>query len=305
MSATDPYVILGVGRDASDKDIQKAYRALAKKHHPDLNPGDAEAERRFKEIAGAYGLLGDAERRGRFDRGEIDASGNEKPPQNERRYYRDYAGGPGNAYDSNSGYADFSNVDDILSELFARQGGGRAHSRKGADLRYQLEVDFLDAVNGGRKRLSLPDGSTIDVAIPAGTRDGQVLRLSGKGQPGMGQGKAGDALIEIAVRAHPQFVRDGDDIRLELPISLREAVLGAKVRVPTISGAVTVSVPKWSNTGKVMRLKGRGVKRRDGAAGDQYIALKLVLPEQPDPALEAFMETWTDSTDDPRVSLEV
>lgn len=308
MSSADPYKILGVGRDASEKDIQKAYRALAKKHHPDLNPGDADAERRFKEISAAYDLLSDPEKRARYDRGEIDASGNETGPRYERRYYREYAGGRGNAYENTGGYADFVDLDDILADLFARQGGGQGRARsanlRGADVRYHLEVDFLDAVNGGRKRLSLPDGSTIDVTIPAGTRDGQILRLSGKGMPGVGQGRPGDALVEISVRPHPFFVRDGDDIRVEIPITVREAVLGGKVKVPTPSGMVTVTVPKWSNSGKTLRLKGKGVKRRDGTAGDQYVSLKVVLPQEPDPQLEAFMQGWTEKGN-PRTGLEV
>ncbi|MGF7158644.1 DnaJ-class molecular chaperone [Rhodoligotrophos appendicifer] len=292
MSIADPYKILGVAKDASEKDIQKAYRNLAKKHHPDLNPGNAAAEAKFKEIAAAYGLLSDPEKRGRFDRGEIDASGNEQATQ-QRRYYRDYAGGSGaNAYSNDSGYADFSNLDDVLSEFFTRNRARGANMR-GADNRYRLEVEFLDAVNGAKQRLTLPDASTIDVNIPAGTRDGQVLRLAGKGDAGMGTGPAGDALIEIAVRPHPLFTRDGDDIRLEVPISLSQAVLGGKIQVPTPTGQVSLTLPKWSNTGKVMRLKGKGVPKRGGTAGDEYITLKIVLPEKPDAELEKLIDTWS------------
>ncbi|WP_137390903.1 DnaJ C-terminal domain-containing protein [Rhodoligotrophos defluvii] len=310
MTAADPYKILGVARDASDKDIQKAYRALAKKHHPDLNPGDAEAEKRFKEISVAYDLLSDPEKRARYDRGEIDASGNEQAQHYQRRYYRDYAGGPDNAYASSGAYADFTDMDDILSAFFSQRGaagaGARTMNMRGRDVQYRLEVEFLEAVLGGKKRLAMPDGSTIDVTIPPGTRDGQVLRLAGKGQPGIGQGKAGDALVEISVRPHPVFTRDGDDIRMELPVTLKEAVLGGKVRAPTPSGAVDLTLPKWSNTGKVMRLKGKGVPGRNGAAGDLYITLKVVLPDAPDPELEAFMNTWAGSSaQDPRRGMEV
>ncbi|MGZ3257215.1 MAG: DnaJ C-terminal domain-containing protein [Xanthobacteraceae bacterium] len=282
----DPYQTLGVKKDASQDDIQKAYRRLAKKLHPDLNPGNELAEERFKEVSQAYDLLGDPGKRARFDRGEIDASGAERPRQ---RYYRDFAEGA-SSYASDSGFADFG-ADDFLSEIFGRQARGNLRMR-GQDVHYRLPLGFLDAINGGKQQLTLPDGSVLDVAIPPGTRDGQILRLRGKGRPGIGGGPPGDALIEIEVRPHHIFTRKGDDIHVELPISLKEAVLGGKVSVPTPSGAVTMTVPKWSNTGTVLRLKGQGAPKPGGGRGDEYVALKVMLPERPDPELEKFVSQW-------------
>ena len=303
--AVDPYTTLGVNKDATQDDIQKAYRRLAKKLHPDLNPGNKVAEEKFKEISAAYDLLSDPDKRARFDRGEIDASGAERPRQ---QYYRDFADQGGwSAYTSNAGFADFGDfggTEDILSEIFGRQGpAGRR--RRGQDVRYHLDLSFLDAVNGGKQSIVLPDGATLEVNIPPGTRDGQVLRLRGKGRPAPAGGQPGDALIEISVLPHPYFTRKGDDIYLDLPISLKEAVLGAKVKVPTPSGTVTAAVPKWSNTGRVLRLKGRGVPRPDGSKGDQYVTLMLKLPQKPDPKLEAFVTEWQPAEDSPRQSMGV
>jgi DnaJ-class molecular chaperone len=303
--AVDPYTTLGVKKDATQDDIQKAYRRLAKKLHPDLNPGNKIAEDKFKEVTAAYDLLSDADKRARFDRGEIDASGTERPRQ---QYYRDFAEQDGwTAYTNNSGFADFrdfSGSEDILSEIFDRQGRA-ARRRRGQDVRYHLDLSFLDAVNGGKQSIVLPDGATLDVNIPPGTRDGQILRLKGKGRPALGDGPPGDALIEISVLPHFYFTRKGDDIYLDLPISLKEAVLGAKIKVPTPGGAVTVTVPKWSNTGRVLRLKGRGVPRSDGTKGDQYVKLTLMLPEKPDPKLEAFVAGWQPVEYSPRQSMGV
>src|SRR5215469_2248388 len=259
----DPYETLGVERSASPDDIQKAYRRLAKKLHPDLNPGNKEAEERFKEVSAAYSLLSDADKRARYDRGEIDASGAEQPRQ---RFYKDFASEAvdGNPYENYSGFADFADSDDILSELLKRSAHARA---RGADVRYHLPIEFLEAVTGATKRLTLPDGETLDVTIPAGIQNGQVLRLRGKGRPGIGEGEAGDALVEIAIKPHPFFLREGNDV-----------YLGARVTVPTPTGAVTMTVPKGSNTGTVLRLRGKC---------DELVSLKVVLPEQPDPELEA------------------
>jgi DnaJ-class molecular chaperone len=293
--AADPYDTLGVKRDASQADIQKAYRRLAKKLHPDLNPGNTKAEEEFKNVSAAYNLLGDADKRARFDRREIDAAGAERPQQ---PYYRDFAeGSAAHPYASEAGFADFAGADDILSEIFGR--GGRANLRmRGQDVHYRLELDFLNAVNGGKQQLTLPDKSVLGVTIPPGTRDGQVLRLRGKGRPGLGGGPPGDALIEIAVRPHPIFIRKGDDIHVELPISLKEAVLGGKAQVPTPSGQVTMTIPKWANTGRVLRLKGKGVPRPDGGHGDELVTLKVMLPEKPDPDLEKFVAQWRPATAD-------
>lgn len=304
--ADDPYDILGVKRDASQEEIRKAYRALARKLHPDLNPGDKAAEEKFKAVAAANDLLSDPDKRGRFDRGEIDASGQERPQQ---RYYRDHAGG-NPAYDTDAAYADMMDEDDLFSTLFrgarrGRAGGGAEFRMQGGDIHARLDIDFLDAVNGGSKRVTLPDGSTVDVTIPPGTLEGQVLRLRGKGSPGLGGGPNGDLLVEVGIGEHRIFTRRDDDILLELPVSLREAVLGGKVEVPTPAGAVMLSVPKGSNTGTVLRLKGRGVKKRDGSRGDAFATLRVVLPEAPDAALEAFVEGWeAGKAQDPRGGME-
>jgi DnaJ-class molecular chaperone len=182
-------------------------------------------------------------------------------------------------------------ADEILAEIFAR-GGGSKLRMSGQTLRYRLDLAFLEAINGCKRQVTLPDGPTLDLTIPAGTRDGQVLRLRGKGGPGLNGGPPGDALIEISVRPHPIFTRDHDDIRLELPISLRVAVLGGKVEVPTPDGTVSMTVPKWSNTGSVLRLRGKGVARPDGGRGDGYVKLKVMLPAKPDPELEQFIDRW-------------
>jgi DnaJ-class molecular chaperone len=290
--AADPYQTLGVKKDASQDAIQKAYRRLAKKLHPDLNPGNKQAEEQFKAVTAAYDLLSDPQKRARFDRGEIDASGAERQRP---RYYRDFADAASNPYASDAGFADFAGMDDILSEMFGRQGRGNVRLR-GPDVHYRLTLDFLDAINGGKQQLTLPDGSVLDVTIPPGTNDGQALRLRGKGRPGIGGGPSGDALIEIEVRPHPLFTRKGDDIYVELPISLREAVLGGKVNVPTPSGAVAMTVPRWANTGTRLRLKGRGAPRADGTRGDEYVTLKVMLPERPDPELEKFIAQWRPAT---------
>jgi DnaJ-class molecular chaperone len=286
--ASDPYTVLGVKRDASQADIQKAYRRLAKKLHPDLNPGNKKAEEQFKDIATAYDLLGDATKRARFDRGEIDATGQERPAQ---QFYRDYAGGGEHAYFSDAGFQDFAGAEDIISEIFGRQGRSNVR-RRGSDIQYHLALDFLDAINGGEQQLKLPDGSSLDVTIPPGIRNGQVLRLRGKGRPGLNGGPAGDALIEIEVRPHPVFKRQGNDIHVEQPIPLANAVLGGRISVPTPAGPVTMTVPKWSNTGTVLRLKGKGVPRADKTRGDEYVALKVMLPDKPDPELERLIAQW-------------
>lgn len=285
----DPYEILGVEKTASADEIQKAYRRLAKKLHPDLNPGNKEAEERFKEVASAHGLLSDPDKRRRFDSGEIDASGAERPRE---RFYRDFAGdaGPGGPYEDTSAFADFADVDDLLAQLLGRQAR-QARRGRGADLHYRLAIDFLDAVNGATQRLTLPDGGTLDVTIPPGLQQGQILRLRGKGAPAPGEGDPGDALVEISIKPHRFFTRHGNDIHLELPVTVTEAALGARIKVPTPSGTVMLAVPKGSNTGTILRLKGKGVPGREGT-GDQLVRLKIMLPDQPDPELEAFLANW-------------
>ncbi|HXG79048.1 MAG TPA: DnaJ C-terminal domain-containing protein [Methyloceanibacter sp.] len=304
--AEDLYSVLGVAKSASAEEITKAYRKLAKKLHPDLNPGDKAAEEKFKKVNAAYSILGDEGKRKRYDAGEIDASGQETP---QHRYYREYAGGPeGARYRTSAGFEDIGAFSDLFGDLFgegrAGRAGGRGFSMRGQDAHYRLEVDFLDAVNGTKTRITLPQGGTLDVAIPAGVTDGQVLRLKGKGGPGLGEGEPGDALIEIAVKPHPVFKREGDDIVVELPLTFDEAVLGGKVEVPTIGGRVFVTVPPGSNTGQTLRLKGRGIKRA-GGGGDQLVKLSVVMPDRVDDELKNFAEKWRESHRyDPRRKLK-
>jgi DnaJ-class molecular chaperone len=299
----DPYKVLGVARDASQEDIRKAYRKLAKELHPDLHPGEKDAETRFKQVSAAYILLKDPEMRARYDRGEIDATGAERADQ---RFYRPYAEADETGrYTSAAGFGDFEDLSDLFSGLFTRGAAGqRAYHAKGRDLRYRLEVDFLDAVNGAKRRITLPDGTALDLTVPPGTDDGSVLRLKGKGGPGIGNGPPGDALIEIGVKPHPFFRREGNDIVMDLPVSLDEAVLGAKVEVPTVSGRVSMTVPKGASSGTVLRLRGKGVKPDTGPAGDQRVILKVVLPSRIDPELESFMAEWRERHKyDPRADL--
>jgi DnaJ-class molecular chaperone len=297
----DPYETLGVARDASQDAIRAAYLKLAKQHHPDLNPGDAKAEDSFKAIAGTNDLLSDIEKRGKFDRGEIDAAGREQAP---RSSYRDHADGEaGRRYSRAGGPAGGWNDEefgDIFSSMFG-EGRGGATPRRGRDAGYTLSTSFLDAVNGATLRLALPDGIALDVKVPPGTADGQALRLRGKGHPGRDGGPAGDALIEIRVAPHRHFLRDGRDLRLTLPVTLSEAVLGGDVEVPTPRGPVRMRVPPRSDDGTELRLKGRGVPAHEGlAAGDLYARLNVVVGP-PDEALESFLREWKpEYAQDPR-----
>jgi DnaJ-class molecular chaperone len=280
----DPYEVLGVGRDADGDAIKRAYRRLAKQLHPDLNPGgDSKIETRFKEVSVAYDLLSDAQKRGRFDRGEIDAAGMERA----HRGYRAYS----ERAKAASGFAGFD-AEDIL-EMFTRNQKKQQAKKRGADLSYSISIDFVAAALGTKRRLGLPDGRTLDIAIPAGTEEGTVLRLKGQGQPGPQGGPAGDALVEIQLEPHPFFERKGQDIHLEVPVTLQEAALGATITVPTIEGKVAVKVPPGANSGTVLRLKGRGIPAKDdGATGDQYATLIVVLPPRIDTDLAHFLEKW-------------
>jgi len=284
----DPYQVLGVAQTASANEIKKAYRGLAKKLHPDLNPGDKAAEEKFKQVSLAYGLLGDPEKRKRFDAGEIDATGAEQP---ERQFYRDFASADhGNPYTNEAGYADFAG-DDVFAELLRRSRQAHAN-RRGEDLLYSLSIRFVESVTGASQRITLPDGSTLDVTIPPGILDGQTLRLKGKGAPGHGSGAPGDALIKIEVLPDPRFRLEGVNVIVELPVSLSEAVLGGEVRAPTPAGDVMLAIPKHSSSGTTLRLKGKGAPRREGGFGDELVRLKIVLPKPPDPELEAFVAGW-------------
>jgi DnaJ-class molecular chaperone len=308
--ARNPYVVLGLAPTASDADIRAAFRKLAKKYHPDQNKDDAKAEDKFKEVAAAFDIIGDADRRKKFDRGEIDEDGRDRAAgfggySGQSKTWNPQSGGPFSA--GAGGFAnkgDFDELGDIFSELFGARmragqsaGSGQAYGQsagvgpRGRDLRYRLEVDFLDAARGAKKRVTMPDGRTLDIAIPAGLSDGQTLRLKGQGEAG--PGGAGDVFIETTLKPHAVLERDGLDITIEAPITLAEAVMGGKITAPTIAGEVSITVPKWTSSGAVLRLKGRGIAPADGgAAGDQYVKLRIVLPEGGDPALEDFVRQW-------------
>ncbi|WP_171230552.1 DnaJ C-terminal domain-containing protein [Ruegeria sp. HKCCA4008] len=289
----DPYTVLGVSKDASTADIKKAYRRIAKDCHPDLKPGDDAAEAKFKAAAAAYDLLKDPETRARFDNGEIDASGQERPQQ---QYYRDYAEAAGNPYRGRQ--ADPDDMSDIFAEFMRGRGGfggqrGHQFHAPGHNLSYSLQISFLDSVFGASQKLTLPDGDRIEVKIPAGITDGQTIRLRGKGAPGYGEGPPGDALVTVSVAKHPVFERQGDDIHITLPITIDEAILGGKVPAPTIDGGVNVNVPAGTSSGKTLRLRGKGVKKRGSSArGDQLIELTIATPDKIDDELKQFMETW-------------
>jgi DnaJ-class molecular chaperone len=286
----DPYEVLGVPRSASAEDIKKSYHKLAKKLHPDLNPGNKKAEQSFKEVSAAYDLLSDPAKKVRFDRGEIDPSGAERQQQ---PYYKTYA-----ESDEGARYRRFDGdespfADDLFADMFrgANRQGFRA---RGADVSYTLEVDFLEAANGLTRRVTLADGKTLDVTIPPGTEDGQTLRLKGQGQPGIGGAGPGDAFIEIHIKAHPLFTRIGNDVHVELPVTLPEAVLGGSVNLPTVDGKVALKIPAGSNTGTVLRLKGKGIlNQATRQRGDQLVKLRVVLPDQVDPELKEFIERWS------------
>ncbi|PQZ80891.1 MULTISPECIES: DnaJ C-terminal domain-containing protein [unclassified Brevundimonas] len=292
--AGDPYKELGVAKGASADEIKKAFRKLAKELHPDKNPGDKVSEERFKRITAAFDLLGDAEKRAKYDRGEIDADGREQfraPPGGGGR-----SGGFG-GFGGSGGRGGFEDID--LEELFgAFGGGGRTAGRggfgggKGQDVRATLDISLEDSIAGTTRRIQFSDGRMLDVVIPKGASEGQVIRLKGQGAPGRG-GQAGDALIELKIAPHPVFKRDGADLTMDLAVSVPDAVLGGKIQVPTPEGAVMMTIPKGSNSGKILRLKGRGAYA-GGKRGDLLAKLAVTLPETPDDELIRFATEWRD-----------
>ncbi|WP_417774163.1 DnaJ C-terminal domain-containing protein [Stappia sp.] len=306
----DPYEALGLTKAATAEDIKKAYRKLARTSHPDLHPDDPGAEARFKAISAAYAVLKDPETRARYDAGEVDGLGAERP---QRRYYRDFAEASDNVYRQGGGFGADADPADVFADILRNRrrpsGGGDfddyGFSASGPDAHYSLELPFLDAVRGAKTRITLPDGQGLAVTIPRGTEDGQTLRLRGKGMPGYGGGAAGDALITVSVRPHPVFRRDGDDILLTLPITIDEAVLGGKVTTPTIDGPVGLTIPPGVSSGRVLRLRGRGVERAgQKTKGDQKVELKIVVPPDTDPALRDFLSQWREThAFDPRADL--
>lgn len=311
----DPYAALGISKGATAEEIKKAYRKIARSNHPDLNPDDPAAEARFKDAGRAHDLLRDPEQRRRFDAGEIDATGAEKAP---RRYYREEARRPENPYTqsrSAAGGDPFGkgfNADEFFADFSRSRGAGAGKGftrggpgdRPGQDTRYRLAVTFLDAVRGTKTPITLPDGSALEVKIPEGARDGQTLRLRGKGELGFGAGQPGDAYITLDVTPNPDFEREGDDILVTVPISIDEAILGGKIPVNTVTGAVNLTVPAGASSGQILRLKGRGVKGRSGK-GDQRVTLRIVSPPIIDAALKEFMAGWrADHAYDPRAGKE-
>ena len=311
MATQTPYEVLGVKRDAAADEIRKAYRKLAKEFHPDHNPGKPAAEARFKAVTAAYDILSDPEKRDRYDRGEIDESGAERP----RYSYRPHAEGAQGWKYHPQGEMDAGDLDDLFA-MFGRGGGNRRRrggaaggaefAMAGPDHHFTLTIDFALAATGGKQRLALSPEAWLDVTIPPGIEQGQILRLKGKGGPGIGGAPPGDALIEVLVAPHPFLRRDGDDIHLELPVSLAEAVLGARVEVPTVSGPVTMTIPKGSDSGTRLRLRGRGIRRRGHGgggetSGDQYVTLKVVVGASGDDELAAFLKSWAEKhPTDPR-----
>jgi len=320
----DPYTVLGVPRDASPDDIKRAYRKLARSMHPDVNADDPQAEDRFKELSSAHDLLAHPQKRARFDRGEIDANGQERP-------FRARAGGARGGFGSNfrsgfgggdgtsgragpasghGGGADdgfhfqfhdmfkgASGFEDIFARAQSakRKGTGGADSTRGGDARYRLKVSFEEAALGAERRIALANGKTLKVRVPVASTGGTTLRLRGQGNTPPQGGEPGDALVEIAVRPHPVFSASGDDVIAEIPVSLREAVLGAKITVPTVDGRVAVTVPEGTNTGATLRLRGKGLPKKNGtldARGDQLVRLRIVLEDATDESLKAFVRKW-------------
>ena len=301
----DPYRTLNVPRSADQAAIKQAYRKLAKILHPDRNPGSERAEQRFKEVSQAYDLLSDPAKRAKYDRGEIDAEGRPRysfkgfdfagDPQSAAEtifgkmfggaFGRGFGGASGGAHKSARGEFRF---EDLRREAARAASAGARQAQRGVDRRYRLEIDFVTAARGGKQRLDLGAGRAVEVTVPTGAEHGSVLRLKSQGEAGALGGAPGDALVEIAIRPHPVFSRKGDDVHVELPISVPEALLGASVPVPTIDGPVRITVPAGSNSGRSLRLKGRGIVRPDGRRGDQYVRLLVVLPE----AVDAELERW-------------
>lgn len=306
----DPYEVLGVSKTATEAEIKKAFRNLAKKHHPDTRGGDTAAQKKFQEISVAYDILGDKEKRTKFDEGVIDANGN---PRGFEPGARGFRGGP---FGRGEGPGDFHfawqdgaeggfQPEDILADILGGGAGGRRKRqvRKGEDFSFALTIGFEEAARGGTRRIVLPDGREVDVRIPAGVRDSQQIRLKGQGGPGRNNGPAGDILLTLTVAAHPFLTREGSDLRMDLPVTLGEAVLGGRVNVPTLTGPVTLTIPAGSNSGTSLRLKGKGVPAHAGQpAGDLYVRLVVTLPDKPDSALKEFTGTWQPDFD-PRAKL--
>jgi len=322
----DPYEVLGVARNASEAEIKKAFRSLAKKHHPDTKGGDTASQKRFQEISAAYDIVGDKEKRAKYDAGQIDTQGNPRGFDPHAHGFEGNpfggaagggagpGGGPGGFHFTWTGRGDRPDPsaegfrpEDLFADLLGGLGGrGRGRQppragqapRAGQDFEVETTVSFEEAANGGTRRIVLPNGEQIDVRIPRGLKDGQAIRLKGRGGAGHAGGPPGDVMIQVTVAPHPFFTRDGRDLKIDLPVSLKEAVLGGPVPVRTLSGSVSLSVPPGSNSGKVLRLKGKGIPAAGKEpAGDLYVRLIVTLPEGEDAELKAFAQRWRTNYD--------
>ncbi len=306
----DPYQVLGVPRNAGEADIKKAFRALAKKHHPDKHAGDAGAQKTFQEISAAYDILGDKDKRAQFDAGAIGNDGNAKgfDPRGGFRQGSPFGFGAGGGnrdfhFSSDEMGGGGGGFEDILASMMGGDARRQPRAQTGQDFTATVTVSLGEAVSGGTRRVAMQNGEQIDVKIPAGVNNGQTIRVKGRGGAGRSGGPNGDVLLQVAVAPHPYIVRDGRDLRMDLPVTLKEAVLGGKVPVPTLSGTLALSVPEGANTGTTLRLKGKGVPAHGREeAGDLYVRIVITLPDKADPALKAFVEGW-DTGYDPRSKL--
>lgn len=308
---TNLYSTLGVAKDADQAAIKSAYRKLAKKYHPDTNKDDKRITEKFKEISAAYSIIGDKEQRARYDRGEIDDQGNDRGGfgRSQGGENHDFANAYNKAYGNRGNAFEFSQEEDIFSNLFgfgkankgpnARTrgpggdpfGAGAGSSRQGNDIKYKVTIGFEEAARGSSRRLTLDSGKEIDIKIPTGITHGQQIRLKGKGTAGIAGGASGDAIVKISIAEHPIFKRDNNNISIELPISIDEAVLGAQIEVPTLHGKLTIKIPRGSSSGKRLRLQGKGI-HKGADKGDQYVTLKVVVPSERDKELEKFLKNW-------------
>jgi DnaJ-class molecular chaperone len=311
----DPYEVLGVPKGAGEAEIKKAFRSLAKKHHPDRHAGDAAAKKKFQEISAAYDILGDKDKRAQFDAGAIGPDGN--PRGFDPRQGGGFRQGSPFGFGAGGGNKDFhftfddagegggSGFEDIIASMMGGgRGRGAPRAAQGQDFTAAVTVSLSEAVAGGTRRIVMQNGEQIDVKIPLGVRDGQTIRVKGRGGAGRGGGPNGDVLLQVQVAPHPFITRDGNDLRMDLPVTLKEAVAGGKVPVPTLSGSLSLTVPAGSNTGTTLRLKGKGVPAHGKEeAGDLYVRLVISLPDKPDPALKAFVDGWNPGYD-PRAKLK-
>ncbi len=290
------YKALGLSKSATQAEIKKAYRKLMKRLHPDLNPGDRAGEERFKAVTAAYDIIGNKDLRKRYDAGEIDETGQETP---QKQYYRQYADKDGaNPYANQTGYGDMGEMDDLFQQMFrnrragAQGAGYQQAAYRGTDRRYHMKISFLDAALGGTKQIQMADGANLKIQIPRGIDDGKTIRLKGKGEPGINKGPAGDAYIQVEIEGHPVFRRSGMDVEVTLPITIYEAGLGARVKVPTLRGPVGLKIPAGANNGKILRLKGRGIEAAAGKKGDQLVRLAVEMPAEINSEIAALLETW-------------